>query len=282
MPRFAHLKRATDLQNTQGMKDLQEKIVWITGASSGIGKELAIQMARQGARLILTARSVDKLTAVRASLAGAEHWVYPMDLLEVAEIPAFAKKVLTEVGEVDILINNAGISQRSLAKDTSIEVDRKIMELDFFAAVALTKAVLPRMLERKSGHIVAISSVAGKFGPPMRTAYAAAKHAIIGFMDSLRAEIQEDNIHVMNVTPGSVRTDISVNALEGDGQKHNEVDPLIANGMPVEECAAKIIRGIQRNTPELLIAKGKTKLAVYLRRFFPRLLFKMIAKAQAT
>lgn len=264
------------------MKELNQKIIWITGASGGIGKELAVQLARKGARIILTARSQDKLNAVKDSLEGAEHWVYPMDLLEVDLIPAFAKKVLREVGKVDILVNNAGISQRSLAKDTSIKVDRKIMELDFFAAVALTKAVLPQMLERKEGHLVAISSVAGKFGPPMRTAYAAAKHAIIGFMDSLRAEIQDDQIKVLVVTPGSVRTDISVNALEGDGQKHNEVDPLIANGMPVEECAARIVKGIERNTPELLIAKGKTKLAVYLRRFFPSLLFKMIAKSQAT
>lgn len=264
------------------MSEIKNKVIWITGASGGIGKELAIQLAEAGAKIILTARSADKLEAVRERLAGAEHWVFPMDLLRVEEIPAFAEKVLAEVGQVDILINNAGISQRSLAKDTAIEVDRKIMELDFFAAVALTKAVLSGMLARQQGHIVAISSVAGKFGPPMRTAYAAAKHAIIGFMDSLRAETQADNLKVTVVTPGSVRTDISVNALEGDGQKHNIVDPLIANGMAVEECAARMVKGIQRDTPELLIAEGKTRLAVYLRRFFPRLLFKMIAKAQAT
>lgn len=264
------------------MSEIKNKVIWITGASGGIGKELAMQMAAAGARIILTARSVDKLKVLRKQLAGEEHWVFPMDLMRVDEIPAFAEKVLAEVGQVDILINNAGISQRSLAKDTAIEVDRKIMELDFFAAVALTKAVLPGMLARKQGHIVAISSVAGKFGPPMRTAYAAAKHAIIGFMDSLRAETQGDNLKVMVVTPGSVRTDISVNALEGDGKKHNVVDPLIANGMAVEECAARIVKGIRRNTSELLIAEGKTKLAVYLRRFFPGLLFRMIAKAQAT
>lgn len=264
------------------MGTLKQKTVWITGASGGIGKALALQMAREGARIILTARSTDKLEALKAQLSGTGHEVFPLDLMEGAAIPAFAEKVLAATGQVDILINNAGISQRSLAKDTSLEVDRQIMELDYFAAVALTKAVLPQMLERQSGHIVAISSVAGKFGPPMRTAYAAAKHAIIGFMDALRAEVSADNIKVTVVTPGSVRTDISVNALEGDGQKHQVVDPLIANGMPVEECAARIVQGIKREVPELLIAQGKTRLAAYLRRFFPRLLFRMIARAQAT
>lgn len=264
------------------MSAIKQKIIWITGASEGIGKELAVQLAQQGARIILTARSEDKLKTVRDSLSGKEHWIYPMDLLAVEKIPALAEKVLAKVGQVDVLINNAGISQRALAKDTALEVDRRIMELDYFAAVALTKAVLPDMLKRKEGHIVTISSVAGKFGPPMRTAYAAAKHAIIGFMDALRAETQESGLKVTVVTPGSVRTNISVNALEGDGQKHNIVDPLIANGMPVEICAARIIHAIKRDTPELLIARGKTRLAVYLRRFFPRLLFRMIAKAQAT
>ncbi len=264
------------------MKDLKNKIVWITGASDGIGKEMAIQMAKEGAKIILTARNVEKLNAVKDSLDGDDHLIYPMDLLDADAIPNGAKEVLAKVGAVDILVNNAGVSQRSLAKDTLIEVDRKIMELDHFAVVALTKAVLPKMIERKSGLIVTISSVAGKMGVPMRTAYCAAKHAVIGFMDALRAEVHADNIKVMMVTPGSVKTNISINALEGDGKKHNVTDPLIANGIPVEVCVKKIIRGIKNNTPELLIADGKASLAVYLRRFYPRLLFKMMTKLQTT
>ena len=264
------------------MKDFNNKTVWITGASGGIGKELAIQMAKAGAKIILTARSVDKLNAVKDSLNGDGHLVYPMDLLNTDAIPNAVEEVISKVGAVDVLVNNAGVSQRSLAKHTKIEVDRRIMELDYFSIVALTKSLLPHMMKRQQGYIVSISSVAGKLGTPMRTAYCAAKHALIGFMDALRAEVHSSNIKVMIVTPGSVQTDISINALEGDGKKHNVTDPLIANGIPVEECVEKIIRGIKNETPELLIARGRERLAVYLRRFYPTLLFKMMTRLQAT
>lgn len=264
------------------MKDFTNKTVWITGASGGIGKELAIQLANAGAKIILTARSVNKLNAVKASLNGNGHIVYPMDLLKTDTIPDAVNEVLAKVGSIDVLVNNAGISQRSLAKNTDIEVDRRIMELDYFSIVSLTKSLLPHMMEKKQGLIISISSIAGKMGTPMRTAYCAAKHALIGFMDALRAEVHADNIKVMVVTPGSVQTDISVNALEGDGKKHNVTDPLIANGFTVEECVKRIIRGIKNETPELLIAKGKEKMAVYVRRFYPTLLFKMMTKLQAT
>ncbi len=264
------------------MRDLNNKIVWITGASDGIGKELAIQLAQLGAKIILTARSVEKLERIKTNLAGDGHLVYPMDLLKVDAIPDAANEVLYKIGTVDILVNNAGISQRSLVKETLIEIDRKIMEIDHFAVVALTKAVLPKMMAQKSGMIITISSVAGKFGVPMRSAYCAAKHAVIGFMEALRAEVHSDNIKVMVVTPGSVQTNISKNALEGDGKKHNVTDPLIANGIPVEECVQKIIKGIKNETPELLIAKGKEKLAVYVKRFFPKVLFKMMTRMQTT
>lgn len=264
------------------MKEFNEKTVWITGASDGIGKELAIQLAKAGSRIILTARSVDKLNAVRESLNGSDHIVYPMDLLKVDLIPASVDDLLSKVSAVDILVNNAGISQRSLTTETDIEVDRKIMEIDHFAVVAMTKSLLPHMVDRNTGLIITISSVAGKMGVPMRSAYCAAKHAVIGFMDALRAEIHAHNIKVMTVTPGSVQTNISANALEGDGKTHDVIDPLIANGIPVEECVRIIINGIKNETPELLIAKGKEKLAVNLRRFYPRLLFKMMTKVKAT
>ena len=264
------------------MKDLENKVVWITGASDGIGKALAIQMAKEGSKIILTARSVDKLNAVKDGLLGKGHLVYPMDLLQVDLIHDGVEEVVSKVGAIDILINNAGISQRSLTKETSLEVDRKIMEINHFAKVALTKAVLPHMIKRQQGMIVSISSVAGKLGAPMRSAYSAAKHAIIGFMDTLRAEIHEDNIKVMVVTPGSVQTNVSKNALHGDGEKHGVTDPAIANGIPVEACAKAIVKGIKNETPELLIARGKEKMAVYIRRFYPKLLFKMMTKTRAT
>ena len=264
------------------MKDLNNRTVWITGASDGIGKELAIQLAAAGAKIILTARSIDKLNAVKDSLDGEGHIVYPMDLLEVDKIPAAVEDVLSKVEVVDILVNNAGISQRSLTTETSFEVDRKIMEINHFAKVAMTKSILPHMVKRKEGMVITISSIAGKLGAPMRSAYSAAKHAIIGFMDALRAEIHSENIKIMVVTPGSVQTNISKNALEGDGSKHNVTDPAIAKGIPVEDCAKAIIKGIKNETPELLIAKGKEKFAVYARRYHPTLLFKMMTKIKAT
>lgn len=264
------------------MGDFNNKTVWITGASDGIGKELATQLAQQGAKIILTARNVQKLNKVKDSLTGDGHLVYPMDLMDGEKIPSAVEEVLSKINDVDILVNNAGISQRSLVKDTALSIDRKIMELDFFAVVSLTKSLLPHMMKRKSGHIVSISSVAGKIGTPSRSAYCAAKHAVIGFMDSLRAEVFSDNIKVMVVTPGSIKTNISKNALEGDGSKHGTTDPAIENGMAVEECARRIIKGIKKDTPELLIAKGKEKFAVYARRFFPNLLFKIIRKMQTT
>jgi short-subunit dehydrogenase len=264
------------------MSDFNNQTIWITGASSGIGKALAIQLAAKGARIILTARSVQKLENVKNQLKGTEHLVYPMDLLDNASILPKTGDLLKKVGQIDILINNAGVSQRSLVKDTSLDVDRKIMELDHFAAVSLTKGILPHMLARKSGHIVTISSIAGKLGTPMRSAYCAAKHAIIGFMDSLRAEVHQSNIKVLVVTPGSIKTDISINALEGDGKAHGVTDPAIANGIAVEECAKQIIAGIQNNTSELLIAKGKERLAAYLKRFFPNVLYKMVSKTATT
>ena len=264
------------------MTYFKNKTIWITGASEGIGKALALQLAAKGAKIILTARNIEKLTAVQNALEGEGHIVLPMDLLKTDEIPAIVEQTLEKVPKVDMLINNAGISQRSLVKDTSLEVDRKIMELDYFAVIILTKALLPHLMEQKSGHIVTISSVAGKLGTPMRSAYCAAKHAVIGFMDSLRAEVHKDNIKVMVVTPGSIQTNISKNALEGDGKKHGVTDPAIQNGMSVEKCARLIVKGMEAGTAELLIAEGIEKLATYLRRFAPNRLFKMLQNRKTT
>ena len=248
----------------------------------GSGKELAVQMADQGAKIVLTSRNIEKLNAVKESLKGSGHVVYPLDLLQTALIPEAAEEVLKETGGIDILVNNAGLSQRSLTKDTSVAVDRKIMELDHFAVVILTKSLLPHMLERQSGLIVTISSVAGKVGVPMRSAYCAAKHAVIGFMGSLRAEVHHDNIKVLVVTPGSTQTNISKNALEGDGKPHGITDPAIANGVPVSVCVRKIIDGIRAGKSELLIANSRETFMSYLARFFPGYLRKLLTRIAVT
>jgi short-subunit dehydrogenase len=264
------------------MKNLSNKTIWITGASGGIGEALAIELANRGARIILTARDEEKLNSVKAGLKGEGHIVYPMDLLKTGEISEHIERLIQWEGAVDMLINNAGVSQRSSAVDTALEIDRRIMELDYFAAVYLTKGLLPKMVERKSGCIVTITSVAGKLGTPKRSAYCAAKHALHGFMDSLRAEVHKHNIEVVLAVPGSIQTNISRNALAGDGAKHGVLDPAIANGMPVEECARRIVNGIIRGKEEILIAQGKEKLAVYLKRFWPGLLARMVRKVRTT
>jgi short-subunit dehydrogenase len=264
------------------MKDLSNKTIWITGASDGIGKELALQLAQLGNRIILTARNKTKLEQTKAELKGNNHIVFPMDLLNTDAIPQAVNNLLTQAGTIDVLINNAGISQRSLIKDTSFDVDRRIMELDYFAVIYLTKTLLPHFTQRQTGSIVTISSVAGKLGTPMRSAYCAAKHAVIGFMDSLRAEVYQDNIEVLVVAPGSTKTNISKNALAGNGNNHGVTDPAIENGIAVDECVRQVIKGIKNNSKEILIAKGKEKLAVYVRRFFPKLLFKMVRAIKST
>ena len=259
------------------MRNLKEKVVWITGASSGIGEELAYALAREGSFLILSARNKEKLEQVKAKCLEytPKCWVYPVDLSANQHWDALVKTVLAQVGHIDVLINNAGRSQRSLAKETPIEIDRNIMELNFFSVVALTKLVLPQMLENGSGHVVVISSIAGKLGFPMRTAYSASKHALQGYFESLRAELTNDNIKITIVSPGRIKTNISVNALIKDGSTYNRMDEGQANGMSPACCAAKIVTAIKKERKELLV--GKTEiLMVYIRRFLPSLYHKLV------
>lgn len=264
------------------MKDFTNKTVWITGASDGIGRELAVQMAALGARIILTSRNEAKLNEVKEKLSGEGHIVYPMDLLKTDAIPDAVNHVLQLSNGVDILINNAGITQRSITIETDIAVDRKIMELDHFAPIIATKAILPHMIERGSGSIVSISSIAGKVGVPMRSAYCAAKHAIIGFMGSLRAEIHKHGIQVLVVAPGSTKTNISVNAIEGDGRIHGVTDPAIENGLPVSIVAKKTIEAILKKKAEIVVAnKRETRLAL-LYRLMPDMIIKKLRTMRTT
>lgn len=186
------------------------------------------------------------------------------------------KTVLVQTGRIDVLINNAGRSQRSLAKETPPEIDRNIMELNFFSVVELTKLVLPQMLKNGSGHIVVISSIAGKLGFSMRTAYSASKHALQGYFESLRTELANDNIKVTIVSPGRIKTNISVNAVTKDGSPYNIMDEGQANGMNAALCAAKIVKAIKERK-ELLV--GKTEiLMVHIRRFLPSLYYKLVTR----
>lgn len=259
---------------------MHNKVVWITGASSGIGEELVHLFSRMGAKIVLSARRYNELVRVKnESLLGeAESLLLDFDLNDTSQVAELAKKVIDKFGQIDILINNGGISQRSLAADTPINVDRKIMEVNFFAGVALTKAVLPYMTERKSGQIIVISSLMGKIGFFNRSGYAASKHALHGFYDSLRLELLESNIRVLIACPGYVKTNISLNALNSTGEAHAKMDKNQHRGMPADKCANIIYKAMLKNKKEIMMG-GKEVLAAMIRRFIPGLYF-IIAKNQ--
>jgi len=262
--------------------DFRSKVVWVTGASSGIGEALAVAFSHEGARVIISSRSPERLEPVKKIIesSGGEVFVIPLDLTDLVSIRSAAEKVKQIFGSVDILVNNGGISQRSMVHETSLEVDRRIMEVDYFGAVALTKEMLPSMLEKKGGHIVVVSSVMGKIGFPVRSAYAAAKHALHGFFETLWAEYHTSGIHVTMVCPGMVRTNISYHALEGNGKEHGIMDKRQAGGITPERCALIIMRGIRKDRREIYM--GKEQVLIYLRRYFPWLFFRIVSKFRPT
>jgi dehydrogenase/reductase SDR family protein 7B len=264
------------------MGKVQDSVVWITGASSGIGTELALAFARRKCKLVLSGRKIDALQTVadQAQLLGAPHvWVKPFDGTDFSAIPSLGAQIWEETGGVDILINNAGISQRSLTAETDLSVDQSIMNINYFAAVALTKSILHQMIEKGNGHVVMMSSVVGYFGYYQRSAYAASKHALHGFTDSLWAECSNQGIKTLLVTPGGVRTNISLNALNGKGEQFGKLDNLQAKGMEPDWVANKVIQAIESNKRELLLAQ-KERILVVLRRFFPTIFFWIIPKVR--
>lgn len=259
------------------------KVVWITGGSSGIGEALALEFANEGAKLVLSARSEDALEAVKAKCdARIGHsnacLVLPMDITEEAGLQAKVEEVLAWGGSIDLLINNAGISQRSSCVNTDMATYRKIFEVDVFGQIAVTKAVLPIMIEQGSGHVAVTSSVSGKIGVPFRTGYCAAKHAMMGFFDALRTEVHHHNIDVTTITPGFIRTDISANSVAGDGTNYGQVDTDIRDGMDVNDCARKILKGFIKGLPEISVGEGFEMNALWIKRFFPKTLFKLANK----
>jgi dehydrogenase/reductase SDR family member 7B len=249
----------------------RDKIVWITGASSGIGEALAYAFQREGARLILSSRHADALERVRSHCPGDHDdiTVLPLDLADFDSLPEKAERALAAFGRIDILINNGGIGQHSLAAETSLAVDKALIFTNYLGQVALTKAVLPGMMRRQAGHIVVVSSVTGKMGVPNRSGYAASKHALHGYFDSLRAEIWRYGIKVSIVCPGRVRTEFRANALKADGSAYGHSRASAPNSMSAEVCAAKILDAVAKGKDETYI--GRESLAIYAQRFFPGL-----------
>lgn len=260
----------------------KDKTVWITGASSGIGEALALAFSDEGADVVLSARSEERLKEIKQVIEkkGRKAWVLPLDLADATSTKNAAACIETLVPTVDILVHCGGISQRSKVHETLLEVDRKIMEVNFFGTIALTKEILPRMLARKKGHFVVISSVMGKIGFPVRSAYAASKHALHGFFETLWTEYHQDGIDVTMVCPGMVRTNISYHALEGDGKEHGVMDPRQNKGISPEKCAQRILRAVKSKRHEVYI--GKEQILIYLRRYFPFLFFAIVSKFRPT
>lgn len=262
--------------------NFKNKTVWITGASSGIGEALTIAFSNAGANVVLSGRREDALKSVADRCnASVKTWIEPLDVTDIEAIPAFAKRVIQNTGGIDILVNNAGISQRSLFIDTDMEVMDRIMQINYYGVIALTKAVLPSMLERGSGHFVMMSSLAGKFGTPLRTGYCASKHALQGFSDALRAETVHQGIQVTTFCPGYIKTKISFNAVKGDGAKQNKMDKGQEDGMLPKVFADKALRAIYKGKKEVIIG-GKETLGIYFKRFFPNLFFKFISRVNVT
>lgn len=259
------------------MAYLNNKVIWITGASSGIGEALVLELSRKkGVKLILSSRRKEVLERVKGICHPAVQpniRVLPLDLAQPDTLKLCVEAAVQLFGHIDVLINNGGISQRSLAKDTALHVDRQLMEIDYFGTVALTKYLLPYFLKRKAGHFVTVTSVMGIIGTPYRSGYAAAKHALHGFFDSLRAELSKDckSIHVTLVCPGWIRTNLTLNAVTGDGSKLNKMDKATDKGLSPKVCAEKIIVAIQKKKEEAYIGKVKEVSGVYLKRLFPKL-----------
>lgn len=256
----------------------RDQVVWITGASDGIGAALAKVMAREGARLILTARREDRLREVADQCAPAEVVVLPADLLELDGAEALAERALAAFGHIDVLVNNAGVSQRGTALDTELPVVRWIMDLNFMAPVALTRAVVPSMVARGSGTVVVTSSIAGRLGTPRRSAYAASKHAVEGWFESLRAELHGTGVGVLVLAPGYVNTGLSFRALNADGSAYGRRGAGDAHGITPEACAERLARGIRRGESDIMVG-GKEVGAVYLKRWVPGLVRRFLHKA---
>ena len=264
---------------------LNDKVIWLTGASSGIGEEMAYQLCSKGAKLILSARREEELIRVKDACNGtwAEHIkILPLDLSEAEELESKTQEAEGYYGYIDILINNGGISQRALVKDTDMSVYRKIMEVNYFGPIQLSKLVLPGMLKRKSGQQVVITSATGIISTPYRSAYAAAKHALHGFYDALHAEVYDQNIRVTLIVPGYIQTNVSYNALTGSGKPQQKHDEGIKQGLTPTEAVKKIVKAIESEKEEVYFGGFKEMIGVRIKRFFPGLFAKIIRKTKVT
>ena len=266
--------------------ELNGRIAWVTGASSGIGRAVAVALAQAGAQLILSGRRAEALEETAAAIAavgGGDTLILPFDTTDLVSLPGVVEAAAAWRGGIDILFNNAGISQRSLAVDTDVSVYDAVIATDLMAPIHLTQHCLPHLITKREGRdgamVVAISSVAGRAGVALRTAYCAAKHGIIGYMDALRAETEVvHGLRVLNVLPGSIATDVARNALTSHGDKQGHSDPQIDGGMAPDLCAARIVEAMRADVRELIVAEGVEAEIARLRHDDPDALFGMLSQ----
>jgi dehydrogenase/reductase SDR family member 7B len=264
-------------------KIFKSKIVWITGGSSGIGEALVKKFALKGAIVLASSNDPEGLERVKRECNGRSGKVHcvPFDLTDTSGIENIVNQQINNFGRIDYLINIGGISQRSRIDETPLWLDRKIFEINYFGTIALSKAVLPFMIRQKSGYILATSSISGRFGFPLRSAYSASKQALHGFIETLYLENKINNISASVIIPGRVRTAISIHALTPEGKEHGKLDDGLANGITPEKAAAQIIRGIKRNKREILVGSSEL-IMLHIRRYFPWLFFRIADKIKST
>ncbi|MFM1912941.1 MAG: hypothetical protein RIR51_779 [Bacteroidota bacterium] len=258
--------------------------VWITGASSGIGEALAKQFAKRGDNLILTARREDELNRVAKDCQNGNNQilVLPADLTILDNHSSLVDKIIKDFGSIDILVLNAGVSQRSRVIDTDFKVYRNLFEINFFSLVSMVQAVLPIFRKQGYGHFVPIASVAGRISTPRRAAYGATKHAVFGFFDALRAEEHDFGIQVTTILPGYIKTNISIAAMNEKGENYGKMDPNQAKGIDVDYTAKKIMQAILAKKNEYFIGGKLEAFGLFVKRFFPSLGFYLIRRIKNT
>lgn len=252
------------------------KVVWITGASSGIGEALVYKFTGMGSEIIISSNDQAGLERVKENCGKDSERItcVPFDLASTGNILEIADEQINRTGRIDFLLNIGGVSQRSRIEDTPLWLDRKIFEINYFGTIALTKAILPLMIRQGSGHILATSSITGRFGFPLRSAYSASKQAIHGFIETLYLENKAKNIRASVIIPGRVRTNISLHALNSEGKEHGVMDPGQESGISPEKAATLIIKGIINNKREILVG-GKELALLHIRRICPWLFFRI-------
>jgi len=254
---------------------------WITGASSGIGEGLVLLLAKTGMRLIISSRNEEALKSVKAKcgVQSENIRILPLDLGDALSVQKAVESVFSTERKVDYVFLNGGLSQRSLASETDLTVDRHLMEVNYFGTVGMAKNILPHFLKQGGGHFVVTSSLAGIFGFPLRSSYSATKHALHGFFETLRAEQHGNNIKVTMACPGRIATNISMNALGSDGRPTNVLDEAQKNGMPAIECARRMIKAAEKNKKEVYIG-GVDVLMAYFRRYIPSIYYKLVTRVK--